>query len=97
MFNLFTALMRVHQRQGFFEPRLKLKYQQQVRSLVGIAGGTEDFVFVLTKCLKPGTKVSSVPVRIVGHATLGHQENAGKFRSEFFLCVVEISKPIRLG
>jgi hypothetical protein len=43
---------------------------------------------------QPGTQVSGVAIWIVGHASLGHQENAGKFRSQFLLCVVEISKPV---
>jgi len=49
LFNLSTVLMRVHQRKGFFERRLKLKCQQQVCCLVGIASRTKDFVFVLAK------------------------------------------------
>lgn len=61
---------------------------------MGISSATEDFMLVLTKGLKPATQISGVAIGIVGHASLGHQENTGKFRSQLFLCVVEISKPI---
>src|SRR5437867_7425233 len=63
---------------------------------MGIAGGTEDFVLVLPEGLEPGAEVGGVGVRVVGDATLGHQEDAGELGPQLLLGIVEISKAVAL-
>ena len=47
--------------------------------------------------LEPGAEVGGVTVRIVGDATLGHQEDAGELGPQLFLGIVEISKAVALS
>src|SRR5439155_15530535 len=46
--------------------------------------------------LQPGAEVGGVTVRIVGDATLGHQEDARELGPQLFLGIVEISKSVAL-
>src|SRR5437773_1361295 len=53
-------------------------------------------MLVVPKNLEPGAEVGGVGVRVVGDATLGHQEDAGELGSQLFLGIVEISKAVAL-
>ena len=57
----FPSVLRILQNlECFFRRLLTLKNEEEIRRAVGILGSLEDFVFVTTKCLDPGTYVVSV-------------------------------------
>jgi len=72
-----------------FEPK------NEIGSSRGVVRSPKDLVLVLFKGLDPGANICSVIGRITRNANFGGNKDACQFGPQFFLCVIQVAKPVQ--
>ena len=68
--------------------------EQKIGGPVSISGCPENLILIIFQTGQPRIHVGGVAVRIVRNAAFSHQEDAGEFGTELFLCIFNVAKSV---